>query len=346
MTRSKTTPFDRSVFDEIDANLRALEIDQIRQRLNPMMIGYSIETPIFEPGCFLYRARKFGASFNKATGITRKDLIYPPKHLAALGRLNRAGQPVFYSSMHKESVFFELRDLAVGDEVILTFWKTTEKMVVNNVGYTEFAFEQLGAKRAVPQWGSALAPGSTEQTVGLPVVPEEIKNSLLSRDESRELKEAFSKYFMRVVNSHESFRYNLTTAIGEMHLGTITNHGMQFAGILYPSVRTWANGDNLALLPWFADTLEFRKAVHVRITGRKDANIDIDFADAAHEFDTSGKLKWLGHVKNWTLQPKQKAKFVFVAGLDADGDYRISQNGEPAHWEAEDALTGTIIEAQ
>src|SRR5258708_31797190 len=95
----------------IDANLCALEIDQIRQRLDPMMIGYRIETPIFEPGCFLYRARKFGASFNKATGITRKDLIYPPKHLATLGRLNRAGQPVFYSSMHKESVFFELRDL-------------------------------------------------------------------------------------------------------------------------------------------------------------------------------------------------------------------------------------------
>ena len=45
----------------------------------------------------------------------------------------------------------------------------------------------------------------------------------------------------------------------------------KFAGILYPSTRLWANGDNLALLPWFADShLEFRKALHVRIRDRTD----------------------------------------------------------------------------
>lgn len=118
-------PIDRSVFDDIDSNLRSLEIDQIKQRLDPVMIGYSIETPIFDQGAFLYRARKIGPNFNKAVGIARKDLIYPPKHLAPLGRLNRAGQPMFYSSMHKESVFFEVPELKAGDELILTFWKTT-----------------------------------------------------------------------------------------------------------------------------------------------------------------------------------------------------------------------------
>ena len=299
------------------------------------------------PGAFLYRARKFGPSFNKATGITRKDLIYPPKHLASAGRLNRAGQPMFYSSMHKESVFFELRDLKARDELVLTFWKTTQRMVVNNVGYTEFAFKQLGATRAVPQWGPAPAPGSTEQTIGISVVPEDIRNSVLSRDESREIKEAFSEYFMCKVNEDESFRYKLTTAIGEVHLGSITNHDAQFAGILYPSTRLWANGDNLALLPWFADShLEFRKALHVRIRDRTDTTIDIDYADAAHEFETSGQLRWLGRVRNWALQPKQKAKFLFAAGLDADGDYMVSQNGDPAHWEAEDTLTGNKIDPQ
>src|SRR5882757_7562186 len=101
----KGMPFDRSIFDDIDASLRSLEIDQIKQRLDPMMIGYTIETPIFKPGAFLYRGRKFGPGFNKATSITRNDLIYPPKHLAMLGRVNRAGHPMFYSSMHKESVF-------------------------------------------------------------------------------------------------------------------------------------------------------------------------------------------------------------------------------------------------
>ena len=37
--------------------------------------------------------------------------------------------------------------------------------------------------------------------------------------------------------------YKLTVAIGELHLGTI-NKRDQFAGILYPSTRMWANGAN------------------------------------------------------------------------------------------------------
>jgi hypothetical protein len=340
-------PFDRSVFDDIDANLRSLEIDQIKQRLEPLTIGYSIETPIFDPGTFLYRARRIGPVFNKATGITRNDLIYPPKDLAPLGRLNRAGQSMFYSSMHKESVFFEVPELNAGDELILTFWKTTQKMFINNIGYTEFAFKQLGAKRALPQWGPPQAPDSTEQTVRLPTIPEEAVKIALSKDQSREIKEAFSEYFMRKVTADESFRYKLTTAIGELHLGSIVSHNTQFAGVLYPSIRMWANGDNLALLPWFVDShLEHRKAVHVRIKGRTETGIDIEYLDAAHEFDGAGRLNWLGRIRNWTLQPKQKASFVFAAGPDADGDYTISQDGTPAHWTAEDADTGNAIDPQ
>jgi hypothetical protein len=271
-------PFDPSIFDNIDANLRVLEIDEIKRRLEPLIIGYGIESPIFSAGAFLYRARKLGSTFSKSMSITHKDLIYPPKRVATLGRLNRAGEPIFYSSLHKESVFFELPDLKEGDELILTFWKTTEQMFVDNIGYTEFAFQQLGAKRALPIWGPPKAPGSTESTVNLPTLPPDVVNVALSKDESREIKEAFSKYFMHKITSDESFRYKLTVAIGEMHLGSIATHNTQFAGILYPSVRMWANGDNIALLPWFVDKhLQFRKAVHVRIKGRIETSIDIDY---------------------------------------------------------------------
>jgi hypothetical protein len=116
-------PFEPSILDNIDGDLRVLEIDEIKRRLEPLMIGYGIESPIFSAGAFLYRARKVGPTFSKSTGITYKDLIYPPKHLTALGRLNRTGEPIFCSSMHRESVFFELPDLKAGDELILTFWK-------------------------------------------------------------------------------------------------------------------------------------------------------------------------------------------------------------------------------
>lgn len=337
-------PFDHTVFNQIDNNLRSLEIDEIKKRLESIMIGYAIQSPVFDPGVFVYRARLVAPTFNKAAGITRADLIYPPANAARLGRLNRAGQSVFYCSTQKESVFFEVSDLKAGDEIVLTFWKTTEKMFVHNIGYTEFAFKQLGAKRTLPLWGPLKAPGSTEATVSLPQMPKEVRDIALSKDQNREIKEAFSKYFMRKVATDESFLYRLTVAIAEMHLGTIVSHKTQFAGILYPSVRMWANADNLALLPWFVDGhLEFRKAVHIRIKSRSETSIDIDYLDAAHEFDDTGKLNWLGRVRAWTLQPKQGAKFLGVAGTDEDGDYTIGKDGQPAHWTAEDMATGKPI---
>jgi hypothetical protein len=337
-------PFDRSIFDNIDSALRVLEIDDIKQRLQPLKVGYSIQSPVFDAGVFLYRARKVSSTFSKSMDITYNDLIYPPKHLARLGRVNRAGEPVFYASMDKEAVFFELPDHTDGDELILTFWKTTERMLVNNIGYTEFAFQQLGAKRAVPTWEAPKAPGSTESTVSLSTLPPEVVNVALSKGANRELKEIFSQYFMRNVPSDESFRYKLTVAIGEMHLGSITNYNAQFAGILYPSVRMLANGDNIALHPWFADKhLESRKAVHVRIKGRTATSLQIDYLDAAHEFDDAGKLKWLGRIRSWKLTTVgQTVRVLGVAGPDDDGDYTAGEGGR-AHWRAEDAATGKRI---
>jgi hypothetical protein len=335
--------FDQKIFDEVVDDLSSLDIDQIKARLQPAMVGYAITCPIFDPGAFLYRARLVTPHFNKAIGISRHDLIYPPANVARLGRLNRNGQSVFYASMHKQSVFFEVPDLKDGDEIILSFWKTTAPMVVNNVGYTEFAFSQLGAKRSVPVWGPPAL--STETTVSLPAMPEEQVNRLLEADMSGALKEAFSRHFMRPVSTEDSYLYKLTAAIGEMHLGTINGPEREFAGILYPSVRMWANGDNLALQPGFVDRhLEFRKAVHVKIKERRETAMDIDYLDAAHHFDNSGKLRWLGRLQNWTLnRPYQVAKFTAVAGLDADGDYSVGSDGVPTHWEAVDERTGEAL---
>jgi hypothetical protein len=70
-----------------------------------------------------------------------------------------------------------------------------------------------------------------------------------------------------------------------------------------------------------------------------ETTMDIDYLDAAHDFDASGRLQWLGRIRKWTLQPKQTGKFIGVAGPDADGDYTIGQDGVPAHWTAEGAET-------
>ena len=109
----------------------------------------------------------------------------------------------------------------------------------------------------------------------------------------------------------------------------------------------FANGDNLALEPWFVNqSLQFRKAVNIRVKEKREAELDIDYLDAAHGFDDSGNLNGLGRVKNWTIQsPEEDAqvRFVLTAGLDADGDYVIAK-GEQAHWVATNVATGQVIE--
>jgi hypothetical protein len=339
--------FDRSIFDDIDTNVGSLEIDEIKKRLDLLLIGIKIETPVFNPGTFLYRARKIDQLYNKRAGIKYSDLIYPPKDRARLGRLNREGQSVFYCSMHKESVLYELQGLQAGDEIILTFWKTNKTMLVNNIGYTEYVFQKLGAKRPVPQWkAQPQTPDSSQATIDFPKIPPEIIEIAMSDDVIRELRETFSKYFMRTVGPMETDNYKLTAAIGELHLGNVRNHEMQFAGILYPSVQTWANGDNLALLPWFVDQhLQFRKALHIRVDDRTNSTFRISYVDFAREFDGDGKLVWLGRNQKWELQPGRGAKFKFEAGCDEDGDYQISAEGLPAHWTAVDSDTGHLINA-
>jgi len=308
---------DVSIFAEIEANLATLDVDEIKTRIHPVMKGVQIRSPIFNPGMFLYRARKVTTDFNKHAGIRRSDLIYPPKHLVKLGRLNRSEQPVFYCSILKQSVFFEVQGLQAGDEIILTFWKTTERMVVNNIGYTEYVFQQLGAKRALPQWNS-LSSRNDRAVVEQPPVPDDMVATVLSKDKSREVYEAFSRYFMRAVGPLETEKYKITAAIGELHMGEILNAKIPFAGVLYPSVRMWANGDNLALLPWYVDTcLEFRKAVHVRIDDRTDTTFSITCLDTAKKLDSDGKLVWLDRLPQWTLtQPNQMALFRDTPGVD------------------------------
>jgi hypothetical protein len=335
---------DLQLLNQINESQERLTIDEIREQLSPLFKGMKVESPVFDSGVALYRARRIGPTFNKNTGIKYKDLIYPPKTASKLGRLNRDGEQVLYCSVNKESVFFEVGDLQPGDEIILTFWQTTERMVVNNIGHTQHVFKRLGAKRDCPQWRSPEGQLGNKAVVSLPALSQQQVDVLLSHDKNSELRRALSEYFMCSVPATEMFRYKMTAAIGELHLGTIVNQG-PFAGVLYPSARAWANGDNVALLPWFADRhLIFKKASHVRIDNREETIFSITTLDVAHGFGKDGNLVWLGGLPIWTVKPGQAAKFTCASGIDKDGDYLTGPDGTPCHWVATDVVTGQALE--
>jgi hypothetical protein len=137
---------------ELEAQTAALSIDAIRERLEPVFTGMSLRSPVFDPGMFVYRARRVTPIFNASLPMALADLKYPPPAQAPRGRANREGHPIFYCSTMKEPLFYEVGELNPGDELIVSSWKSTSEMLVNNIGYSNSVFEQLGAKRPCPTW--------------------------------------------------------------------------------------------------------------------------------------------------------------------------------------------------
>lgn len=336
------------IFKHINDNIQQLSIDEIRELIRPLMKGVSVQAPIIHTGNFLYRARKIDGLFNTNRKILLEELKNPPPDKATLGRVNRDGQSVFYCSGSKEPVFFELPNLSNGDEIILSFWKTTEDMIVNNLGYTDLIFTQLGAKRVAPSW-SVKKIDETKQNITLNEnsIPAETREMILSHDDNRILRELMSKEFMRQVSDSERQYYKITTALAELHLGEIKNHPKQFAGIIYPSLKMSANGDNFALNPDYVDRhVEFKKATHIKITKRDGNSFSIKKIDEAIELYADNSLKWLGRLAHWVLnKPFQEATFTAAAGKDEYGDYETSKDGAPVHWHVVDRKTGEMIKA-
>jgi hypothetical protein len=220
-------------------------------------------------------------------------------------------------------------------------------MFLNDIGYTQYVFDKLGAKRPIPTWG--VSGESREQAVvSFPDARTEQARAVMASDSNREIREHLSAHFTCPVTDANLERYKLTVAIAELHLGTVIGHAApQFAGLAYPSVRACANSDNVALLPWFVDQhLRFRKTLHVRIAGVSNSTFSLTYCDCAKEFDEGGRLRWLGRLPSWQVLPGHTAIATGTAGRDEDGDYESAANGEPCHWVVVDKTTGEVLRAR
>jgi hypothetical protein len=154
-----------------------------------------------------------------------------------------------------------------------------------------------------------------------------------------------SRLFMRKADEISFDDYKLTAAIAEAHLGTIVGMG-NFSGLLYPSVRMWANGDNIALTPSYVDEhLEFRRATRVRIEKRTNTDFDITNVECAKQIDEAGHLKWLGRILGWDVPPQSRIICAAKTGRDSDGEYTSSKDGSPLYWHVTNPATGEVIEA-
>jgi hypothetical protein len=170
----------------------------------------------------VYRAVKWDKKYS-----TIGRLGYPPADkIKNFGRVNRAGQSLFYCSVGWNAPLFELR-AEVGDHLALSRWQVTERLIVNNIGYTDVVFERLRSDRpSEPNW--ARRDGSFETPT------------------SRLLQRFFSEEFSKEISPGEEHLYKISNAVAhfllhEVHEDTrISGVINRMAGLVYPATRCWA----------------------------------------------------------------------------------------------------------
>ncbi len=173
---------------------------------------------------------------------------------------------------------------------------------------------------------------------------------MISNDKDRDIKEAVSEAFMQEIGNNQKYKYKLTTAIAELCIEKCQNVSAKIAGVIYPSSKMRANGDNIALNlaanPNLYEEigLTFKKVMHYKITkiSSKEQTVTFKELDQSlynhHNLDVS----WLGRLSNWKIY-SGSTKVVLEPQIDKDGDYGHDMNGIRCNWVIYDE-SGKIIE--
>jgi len=247
------------------ADLSARTVEDLIEEIGPLTRDLQVTAPRFEPGIMLFRGRP-GSRVEH-----RDELTYPPPDQVALGRANRDGSPVFYGATFRSVVFFEVPN-TVGDQLLVSRWRTVKPLLVNHLGYTATVFERLGSGRDKPGWDGENDP-------------------LQGHETSRHVLEQFGQLFA----SQDTAMYKLTAALAEFFMRP------PLEGLIYPTIAMNANADNVALKPeWVDSGLEFVGVELVRIDAVRGLKRDITVLDYATAGD-DGVLDWKGRGPNWQL---------------------------------------------
>jgi hypothetical protein len=252
-------------------DLRTVTIEDILELLKPFFDGYSHATTNYHAGLHIYRT----SVSHKATKVSQ--LAYPPASLTKIGRANREGKSVFYGCSDKIGAIIERR-LSKGDKFTLSEWITTDKLLVNHVGFVDEILQKHGSKRPPEQLARFKANGKVSELIA----------------------EFLSGVFTETVGIDETHKYKLSNAIAEQLLLPIESDiGLKFSGLLYPSVAMSSTADNLALDTQYVDSCmkvikaEFWEVVNVRLNKDNAPSYDWAILDVASSFSKDGAIKWM-----------------------------------------------------
>ena len=121
---------------------------EIREKIVVIQNGFVIRAPILEAGTVIYRAVRVSER-----PAHKSRVSYPPLGaVTANGRLNRAGEQMFYGSLDQFAPCLHECSCKVGEFFAVSGWITTRRMLFNHLGYSTSASTEFAPKRALPHY--------------------------------------------------------------------------------------------------------------------------------------------------------------------------------------------------
>ncbi len=245
--------------------------------------GSRIVVASLEEGKILHRAVRY-----RQKPWWQRQLGRPPNSIVGqMGRVNMAGESVFYSVLGSPAACLIECDAAIGQTFAVSAWKTVKRMNLQSFGYVS---EKVMSLRTEPATKAGWMYPAT------------------SRIRERLLCEWQSKVFNKEAGD---YTYALSNALTKFGLSDVVNGrripSSEFHGIIYPSVAAEFLGDNIALTPRFADqNLLFQDCKWIEIIDAdmlkslRRHHVEWQLLDRAEKAQGDGHLIWMGEPTGFT----------------------------------------------
>lgn len=240
-------------------------IPSLKNKINLLLNEYA-HTSIVVPigwGKF-HRAIKYK---NQPAHI--KQLGYPSENIE-LNRANFRDKPMFYCSGNPSATFFELK-INPGDTIVLSKWMLKNEVLLFPVGYSDASFRKLNASRDCP----IIIPNENRH-------PNELKKSNI------QISEFLADVFTQKIPESNKHPYQLTATIAEFFLKTKLE-----CGLVYPSIATHANAENIAFTPQLVDlSMQVVSANWYRVDKIHNFSYTLTSLAYADSFSNDGLIHW------------------------------------------------------
>jgi len=252
-----------------DDQIRWMEIDALKLYIRRRIGGYHVAIKDLTTDNLLYRGVPWP---DRPTKISQ--LWHPPQGVSRMGRANRAGASMFYSSRGAPPVFYEMRAKA-GDRIALSEWSVVQAFLFHSLGFDDELMQAIGAPPRSQLRG--LIPNETNR--------------------NRRIRRALSLPFTEIVEPGSEHRYKQTIAINEL---LFDGASTPVAGTAYPSMGMKGAADNIVLWPDFVPKILRPKSVrYVLVESADPHSFAYSFATIAIANNFTGdEIEWQADVPN------------------------------------------------